>query len=55
VVPTALIEALLAAGVDELETVHSNCGVDQSGLGLLLAAKRIWRTTGSYVGENMEF
>jgi 3-oxoacid CoA-transferase subunit A len=54
-IPTALIEALLAAGVDGLETVSNNCGVDQWGLGMLLAAKRIRRTTGSYVGENKEF
>ena len=54
-VPTVLIEALLAAGVDELETVSNNCGVDEWGLGMLLSAKRIRRTTGSYVGENKEF
>jgi len=54
-IPTALIEALLAAGVDELETVSNNCGVDEWGLGMLLSAKRIRRTTGSYVGENKEF
>jgi 3-oxoacid CoA-transferase subunit A len=54
-IPTALIEALLASGVDALETVSNNCGVDEWGLGMLLAAKRIRRTTGSYVGENKEF
>ena len=54
-VPSALIAALLDSGVDELETVSNNCGVDQWGLGMLLAAKRIRRTTGSYVGENKEF
>lgn len=54
-IPTALIEALLAAGVGELETVSNNCGVDEWGLGMLLSAKRIRRTTGSYVGENKEF
>jgi 3-oxoacid CoA-transferase subunit A len=54
-IPTALIEALLASGVDQLETVSNNCGVDAWGLGMLLAAKRIRRTTGSYVGENKEF
>jgi 3-oxoacid CoA-transferase subunit A len=54
-VPSALIEALLELGVDELETVSNNCGVDQWGLGMLLGAKRIRRTTGSYVGENKEF
>src|SRR4051794_41853234 len=54
-IPTALIEALLEAGVDELETVSNNCGGDEGGLGMLLSAKRIRRTTGSYVGENKEF
>jgi len=54
-IPTALIEALLETGVSDLETVSNNCGVDQWGLGMLLAAKRIRRTTGSYVGENKEF
>jgi 3-oxoacid CoA-transferase subunit A len=54
-VPIALIGALLDAGVDDLETVSNNCGVDDAGLGRLLFAKRIRRTTGSYVGENKEF
>jgi len=54
-IPGALIEALLQLGVDDLETVSNNCGVDAWGLGMLLAAKRIRRTTGSYVGENREF
>ncbi len=54
-IPQALIEALLDAGVDSLSTVSNNCGVDEWGLGSLLRAKRIARTTGSYVGENKEF
>jgi len=54
-IPQALIDALLVAGVSDLETVSNNCGVDQWGLGSLLSAKRIRRTTGSYVGENKEF
>ena len=54
-VPQSLIDALLELGVTDLETVSNNCGVDQWGLGSLLAAKRIRRTTGSYVGENKEF
>jgi 3-oxoacid CoA-transferase subunit A len=53
--PSALIEAVLAAGVSELVTVSNNCGVDDFGLGMLLREKRIARTTGSYVGENKEF
>lgn len=35
--------------------VSNNCGVDGQGLGILLAAGRIARATGSYVGENKEF
>jgi 3-oxoacid CoA-transferase subunit A len=54
-IPQSLIDALLELGVTDLETVSNNCGVDQWGLGSLLAAKRIRRTTGSYVGENKEF
>ncbi len=54
-VPQALIDALLETGVDGLQTVSNNCGVDEWGLGSLLRAHRIRRTTGSYVGENKEF
>jgi 3-oxoacid CoA-transferase subunit A len=54
-IPTALIDAILQRGVTDLVTVSNNCGVDDWGLGTLLAAKRIRRTTGSYVGENKEF
>ncbi|WP_261553727.1 CoA transferase subunit A [Frankia tisae] len=54
-IPHVLIQALLARGTTDLETVSNNCGVDGAGLGLLLAAGRIRRTTGSYVGENKEF
>jgi 3-oxoacid CoA-transferase subunit A len=54
-IPSALIEALLAQGSEGLVTVSNNCGVDGWGLGTLLSAKRIARTTGSYVGENKEF
>src|SRR5207244_6966601 len=46
---------LREAGTTDLVTVSNNCGVDEWGLGALLAAKRIRRTTGSYVGENKEF
>lgn len=54
-IPQALIEAVLELGVDGLQTVSNNCGVDGWGLGSLLRAGRIARTTGSYVGENKEF
>jgi 3-oxoacid CoA-transferase subunit A len=54
-VPIKLIDALLALGCRDLETVSNNCGVDDAGLGVLLAAHRIRRTVSSYVGENKEF
>jgi len=54
-IPSTLIEAVLALGVERLATVSNNCGIDDWGLGVLLAARRIARTTGSYVGENKEF
>jgi 3-oxoacid CoA-transferase subunit A len=54
-IPHNLISALLEQGATDLVTVSNNCGVDGWGLGVLLDAKRIRRTTGSYVGENKEF
>ncbi|MFI8443597.1 CoA transferase subunit A [Streptomyces rochei] len=54
-VPAALIDALYARGTTGLRVVSNNCGVDGRGLGVLLAAGRIARVTGSYVGENKEF
>jgi 3-oxoacid CoA-transferase subunit A len=54
-IPLALIQALYELGSTDLETVSNNCGVDDAGLGVLLAAGRIRRTIGSYVGENREF
>jgi 3-oxoacid CoA-transferase subunit A len=54
-IPSVLIEALLAQGATDLETVSNNCGVDGIGLGVLLEAGRIRRHTGSYVGENKEY
>lgn len=54
-IPSTLLAALYETGASDLVTVSNNCGVDGVGLGLLLGAKRIRRTTGSYVGENKEF
>lgn len=54
-IPTALIEGVLASGASDLRVVSNNCGVDGSGLGLLLAAHRISQVSASYVGENKEF
>src|SRR3954466_6250119 len=54
-VPSVLIDALLEAGVTDIEAVSNNCGVDEWGLGRLLMARRIRRMISSYVGENKEF
>ncbi|MGW2069181.1 CoA transferase subunit A [Streptomyces sp. NPDC001953] len=54
-VPEVLIGALYTSGVSDLRVVSNNCGVDGRGLGVLLAAGRIARVTGSYVGDNKEF
>ncbi|MCL6671865.1 MULTISPECIES: CoA transferase subunit A [Streptomyces] len=54
-VPETLIRALHDQGASGLRVVSNNCGVDGRGLGVLLAAGRIARVTGSYVGENKEF
>ncbi|MEU8977352.1 CoA transferase subunit A [Streptomyces sp. NPDC048309] len=54
-VPDVLIQALYATGSSGLSVVSNNCGVDGGGLGILLAAGRIARVTGSYVGDNKEF
>ena len=54
-IPSTLIAALLEQGADRLHVVSNNCGVDDWGLGLLLAAGRIRKMTSSYVGENKEF
>ncbi|KFG03743.1 CoA transferase subunit A [Streptomyces scabiei] len=54
-IPETVIRALHEQGATGLEVVSNNCGVDDRGLGILLAAGRIARVTGSYVGENKEF
>ncbi|MBG6239702.1 3-oxoacid CoA-transferase subunit A [Mycetocola sp. CAN_C7] len=53
--PMILIQALLEKGSDDLSIVSNNCGVDDWGLGVLLAHRRIRKMTSSYVGENKEF
>jgi 3-oxoacid CoA-transferase subunit A len=54
-IPQVLISALHDAGATDLRVVSNNCGVDDWGLGILLADHRISRMTSSYVGENKEF
>ncbi|MFF9402190.1 CoA transferase subunit A [Streptomyces sp. NPDC014744] len=54
-VPNVLIQALHERGVSGLSVVSNNCGAMDSGLAVLLAAGRITRVTGSYIGANKEF
>ena len=54
-IPSVLITALYEQGASRLHVVSNNCGVDDAGLGTLIAAHRIARVVGSYVGENKEF
>ena len=54
-VPQLLIDAVHALGVGELTVVSNNCGIDERGLGILLAAKQIRHVFASYIGENAEF
>ncbi|MCB1251774.1 MAG: succinyl-CoA--3-ketoacid-CoA transferase, partial [Austwickia sp.] len=51
-IPSVLIKALHEQGTTNLEVVSNNCGVDDWGLGILLADKMIRRIQASYVGEN---
>jgi 3-oxoacid CoA-transferase subunit A len=52
--PNMLIQALYERGVGALNVVSNNCGAMETGLAVLLAAGRIARVTGSYIGANKE-
>ena len=54
-IPENLIGAPVQSGVKDLTIVSNNCGVDDWGLGLLLARRQIRKMVSSYVGENAEF
>lgn len=54
-IPEHCIAALRELGTQKLTIVSNNCGVDDFGLGILLANKQIKRMISSYVGENKEF
>jgi 3-oxoacid CoA-transferase subunit A len=54
-IPEAAIAALRESGVRDLTVVSNNCGVDDFGLGLLLANRQIRKMVSSYVGENKIF
>jgi 3-oxoacid CoA-transferase subunit A len=50
--PENLIRALARKGVKNLITISNNVGIDDVGMGLLLANGQIRRHVGTYVGEN---
>jgi 3-oxoacid CoA-transferase subunit A len=54
-IPEALIAALRDSGVKGLTCISNNAGVDDFGLGQLLATRQIRKMIASYVGENKEF
>ncbi|MFB7631150.1 CoA transferase subunit A [Streptomyces sp. NPDC056149] len=54
-VPDVLVHAVYDKGVEGLGIVSNNCGAMDRGLAVLLAAGRIARVTGSYIGANKEF
>ncbi len=54
-IPEALIAALRDSGVKQLTVISNNAGVDDFGLGQLLATRQIKKMISSYVGENKEF
>ena len=54
-IPENLIAAIRDNGAKNLTVVSNNCGVDDFGLGLLLANGQIKKMLSSYVGENKLF
>lgn len=54
-IPENCIKALLKKGVRELTCISNNAGIDNFGLGLLLASRQVKKMISSYVGENVEF
>ncbi|MBW6505811.1 MAG: CoA transferase subunit A [Rhodobacteraceae bacterium] len=54
-IPELLIAAIKQAGTRDITIASNNCGVDDFGLGVLLATKQIKKMQSSYVGENAEF
>jgi 3-oxoacid CoA-transferase subunit A len=54
-IPENLIAAIREAGVKNLTVVSNNCGIDDFGLGILLAGGQIKKMISSYVGENKLF
>jgi 3-oxoacid CoA-transferase subunit A len=54
-IPELLIDGIVAAGTRDLTVASNNAGVDDFGLGKLLATRQVRKMMSSYVGENAEF
>lgn len=54
-IPEALIAAVKDLGTKNLTAISNNAGIDDFGLGILLATRQIKKMISSYVGENKEF
>ena len=54
-IPENCINALVKKGSRELTCISNNAGVDNFGMGLLLATRQVKKMISSYVGENAEF
>ena len=54
-IPENLIAAIRLAGTRGLTVISNNCGIDDFGLGYLLANGQIKKMISSYVGENKLF
>ena len=54
-IPELLIDGIVEAGTKNLTVASNNAGVDDFGLGKLLATRQIKKMMSSYVGENAEF
>ena len=54
-IPEALIAAVKDLGAKNLTAISNNAGVDDFGLGILLATRQVKKMISSYVGENKEF
>jgi 3-oxoacid CoA-transferase subunit A len=54
-IPENLIAALRRKGTKGLTIISNNCGIDDKGLGILLANGQVKKMVSSYVGENKIF
>lgn len=51
-IPENLVKALLQRGSRDLTIVSNNAGVDDAGIGLLIAQGQVKKMISSYIGEN---